>query len=184
VSVPVTLGKHEFEVIAQPWAYAVYKLRAVIEGVQGKAAGVTEADIDNIIAFLGTGIYDALCVLIPDLPKKMPACEFNGFKSIEAWEAGEIDEAALRESATMPQIIEAFEVCLKINGGAKFAKATGLVDPKLLKAAITEWLAEFLLANSPSSQLPSGASASTSSGETPRTPTRNGSGSRSRVSKP
>lgn len=178
-SVTIQLGEVEFRAIGQPHAYLLHHLAEVISAIVAQGSEVTG---DELVRFLGDGAYDALDVFLGgELSKKFPAYEFHGYPSKEAWLAGEYDEQAALRSPTLPQIVGAFETCIELNGGSFLKKLVGLVDPKVMRALITERVAESLSATSLSSPPTSGTSAPTSSGERPPTPIPNGSGSPSHV---
>jgi hypothetical protein len=159
----ITLGTVEFEAIDQPHAYLIHELSGFVDGLLG--SGVDLDDTTGIVRFFGDGMYGILAVFYPDLEKRLPPHEFAGFPSVSAFEAGEYDREYARKTPTFPQIVAAFEAAVEVNGGDYFRKVLGLVDPKLLRATLTEATAGYLSRTSPSSPPTSGASDLTSSGD-------------------
>lgn len=180
MSQTIQLGDVELRVVAQPHAYLLPKLSEVGAHLFGDSG---PTDGGTLIAALGDGVYDALAAFIPDLPKKLPAYEFHGYPSKEAWQNQEYDEEAALKSPTIPQIGVALEVCIEENGGDFLRKLFAVVDPKLLRALISERLIEAMDSMDSASLPPtSGEFTPTSSGESPQTlGTPNGSASPSRV---
>lgn len=159
----ITLGTTEFEAIDQPHAYLIHELSGFVDGLIG--SGVDLDDTQGIVRFVGDGMYGVLAVFYPDLAKRLPAHEFAGFPSASAHAAGEYDREYARKTPTFPQIVAAFEAAVEVNGGDYFRKALGLVDPKLLKAVMTQATAGYLSRTSESSPPTSGESVPTSSGD-------------------
>ena len=157
----VTLGTVEFDVLDQPHAYLLHHLSGVVQQILDSGSGV---DVDSLVGFLGDGVYDVLCVFLPDLRKRLPAHEFAGYPNRAAMDERVYDEEYARRTPTIPQIAHALEQCIEANGGEWFKKLIGLVDPQLARAAVTEMTATYLSKTSANSPLTSGESAPTSSG--------------------
>lgn len=158
----VLLGQAEFEVIDQPHAYLLHELSEVLGRVL-EAGG--SLDGDDLIRSLGDGVYDVLAVFLPDLSKRIPKHEFAGYASVSAQEAGEYDAEFARRTPTIPQIAGALDAAVEVNGREYFAKLFGFVDPKLVRAVVTERMAGSLSMRSASSPRTSGESAPMSSGD-------------------
>ncbi len=139
--VMVKLGEHELAVPEQRIGRLENRGRSLFLSlatvdVQELMAG------DNVgAAVLALGrerAYDLLCIVVPQVSKRMPRWEFAGYASAEAMAAGEYDDDA-DKSPTWPEIINAFETAKRVNhfdfidGIKKLAK--GLyekVDPTLV----------------------------------------------------
>lgn len=113
--------------------------------------------------------YDALCLLMPQLAKRMPVWEFAGYGSAEAMEAGEFDEDKDR-SPTWPQITRAFRTAKAVNEFDMFATIKNIAkelysktDPTMVGKLLNLAMAEGISRLSQSSAAPNGESASTSS---------------------
>lgn len=108
------LGEHRLAVVPQRHA----RLRHLLTG-------------EDLQAVLGAEYskhaYRVLCVLIPTLEKEMPEWEFDGYGSEEAWKEQDYDET-LDKSPTVDQIVEAFEIAIKVSGGNRLGKLLGLVQ--------------------------------------------------------
>lgn len=161
--VEITLGGVTVPVYAQRHAYLTNRLGPTVQAIVKRGENLTESDV---LAFLGEGVYDALVALIPTVGKRIPRWQFRGFASAEAEAADEYDPEA-DESPTVPEIREAFATAIRVNGLDVLKAAGSVVDPKLLRALISERLAESIA--SPSSPPPNGGSELTSS--TPSSPT-------------
>lgn len=158
----VLLGQAEFDVIDQPHAYLLHELSGILGRVLEQGGSL---DGDDLIRFLGDGAYDVLAVFLPDLSKRIPRHEFAGYPSRSAQDAGEYDEEFARRTPSLPQIARALDAAVEVNGREYFAKVFGFVDPKLVRAVITERLAASLSTRSASLPPASGESPLTSSGD-------------------
>ncbi len=159
----ITIGAHEYTVVAQPLAYLEMELGDVFAGLSGVDKPADLADVvtenatstDTPAARQGFGEvagpgYDILKVFIPDL---MPEYEFRGFASEDAFANGVRDRAAARCAPTVPQVVEAFEVIFKVNR-LDVVKHLGKVIPKglvekFLKQAIGDSVSALLLSSLP-----------------------------------
>jgi hypothetical protein len=164
----VTLGEHTLPVYAQRHAYLTNRLARFLGDLQASA----ETETDDVLGLVQERSYELLCVVIPALEKRIPEYEYRGYGSREAMDQGDYDEQA-DKSPTVPEIRNAFEVAIKVNGFDVFVHLKGLIDPKLVRAWLTSKLAEALSETSPSLPSANGASGSTSSGTTPPATTPN-----------
>jgi hypothetical protein len=168
----VTLGEHEVPVVAQPWAKLVNRLGRFIPGLA--ESGNVSADGAGMARFFGENAYEALCILIPRLKKVMPEWEFRGYESQQAFDAGEDPESD--SAPTFPQIGEAFEVAIDVNGQHFFEHIKKLVDPTLLRSLVNSKVAEAISGSLPTSPSTSGGQDSTSSSQSTTTKTSSGDG--------
>lgn len=175
----VQLGDLTFEVIDQPHAYLTHRLSGVATAILDAGGGM---DGDDLVTFLGDGVYDVLAVFLPDLEKRLPRHEFHGYPNKAAMEEGVYDEEYARKTPTITQIVTAFNTGIEVNGGDFFRRVFGFLDPKLVRAVITERLADSLSTTSASSPPESGESVSTSSGVSGQPGTSMTGGSRSLAS--
>lgn len=160
----VTLGEHTIACVAQRHAYLENRLGRFFESLTKiDTDGLTGDDIGNSLALLfGEQTYEALCVFLPALAKRMPKWEFAGYASADAMTAGEYDEDA-DKSPTFPQIVAAFEMAMKVNRFDVFKGLLAKLDPTLVGRMLSVAAAETTLRLSPNSAPPNGASDSTSS---------------------
>lgn len=171
--ITVTLGDHTIPVVAQRHARLTNRLSSFVTALVASDSEITG---DSILAFLGDQVYAALCAFIPAIEEHggLPEWEFKGYASQAAMDEQQYDPAMDR-SPTVPEIVAAFEAAIKVSRFDVFKSVLGLVDPKLLRAVITNQMAE-ALDSTPSARSPSltgGPGPSTSSGMTPRTSTVN-----------
>jgi hypothetical protein len=131
----VTLGEHTYPVYAQRIGY--------LENRLGSTLGqLVEANFDSgsIIGFLGKSGYDVLRVFIPRL---MPEWQFRGYRSESDFEQGNYDAEA-DAGVTLPEVITAFEVVMKVNRFDLFKHVGKLIDPDLLRGLMNATVAERL----------------------------------------
>lgn len=108
--------------------------------------------------------YRVLGVLIPALPDAVPEHEWEGFASREAMDADDYDEAH-DTSPTPAEIIAAFEMAVKVNGGGRLGKIVELVQAGQGLAKLNaEAMAGSTTPGSPGSPGANGESPSTSTG--------------------
>jgi hypothetical protein len=162
----VTLGEHTLPIYAQRHAYLMNRAGRFVDEIVKRVA---DLDTSQILVALQESSYELLCVLIPNLEKRVPEYEFRGFGSREAMDAGDYDEEADR-SPTLPEIRTAFEVASRVNAFDVVKHIWGIFDPSLLRGIVNEQITEAISKTSPSSPSVNGTSASTSSGTTPPTP--------------
>lgn len=160
----VRLGEHDYPVYAQRIGY--------LENRLGSTFGqLVEAQVDSgsIVSFLGGSAYNVLRVFIPRL---MPEWQFRGYRSEADFESGNYDAEA-DAGVTLPEVIDAFEVVMKVNRFDLFKHVGKLVDPDLLRSLMNATVAERLTGGG--SQIESATTTppttSMTSGTTPPTPT-------------
>lgn len=172
----ITLGSVTVQVDAQRHAYLENVLPMKLVNAFQREDGL---DQGTILSLGADGIYDVLCALIPALAPAFPKWQFRGYASMEAFAAGEYDPDVDLTSPTIPDILNAFEVAIRVNGIADVSRYLGKI-PGLRELVAKQ--VEFVLSDESSSS-PSalGASALTSSGTTAPTSTVK-KGSRSRAS--
>lgn len=153
----ITLGEHTVPVYAQRHAYLQNRLGRFIDRLleQGVDGG-------SVLDVAQHSAYELLCVLIPNLDKRLPEWEFKGYGSREAMDAGEYDDKADR-SPTVPEIREAFVVAARVNAFDALKVLGTILDPQLLRGVVTAQVAQAISPTSPTSLSANGASASTSS---------------------
>lgn len=174
----VTLGEHSLPVPDQRIGYLENKARRFFNGL-------TKLDVDPGDLSSGAFIakltreqaYEAMCLMVPKLAKRMPLYEFAGYQSQEAMDAGDYDDEA-DKSPTFPECVHAYEVFVRVNRFDVFKGAVAMVkdlfgkaDPKVIGQVMNLALAEGASKLSPSSPHTNGTSASTSSTTTPPTTT-------------
>lgn len=177
MSQKITLGDHEYKVVAQPIGWLTSALSpASLQELLQEQTGVEG------LAQVPAQAYGVLRVFIPGL---MPLHEFLGYRSQDALEANEYERDADR-SPTGPQIIDAFKVASKANGGDVLRHLKAIVAPEMIQKFVTLQVAKMAegAAEEESSTIPSatsepspnspptsGESVPTSSGATPPTAT-------------
>lgn len=178
--IDIELGDHEYRIIPQRQA----RLYRRLIGPKGVIAGMSNigellGEDSDMSAFLGVAsdkLYEVLLIFIPDL---MPEWEFEGYASESAAEREEYDETG-DHSPTHPQVLNALQTAIQVNGVGWVKKILGFFDPVMVRAALTQWIAGQLQEQqrtrsgigspSPSSPSTNGESASTSSGTSDPTP--------------
>jgi hypothetical protein len=148
---------------AQRHAYLTNRLGKFIDVMASQADGLDS--ISSAVSVMGDSAYDVLCALIPNLSKRVPKWEFAGYGSAEAYEQGEYDENE-DKSPTFPEIVEAFEIAVRVNRFDVFKALGSLVDPKMLKAELSLWISDRLSGSESSPSISAGSEASESSGTT------------------
>ncbi len=152
----ITLGAHEYTVVAQPLGYLEVELGDVFGGL-GRVSGAKDlADVviergedgtttttsaparSGFGEIAGPG-YDILRVFIPDL---MPEHEFRGFASEEAMAAGVRDRGAARLTPTVPQIAGAFETIVRVNRLDVVKHLGKIISPTLLQTFLKQAVGE------------------------------------------
>lgn len=166
-SVEVALGQSTYTVLPQPHPRITRTLPALLIEHQ---AQLNTSDLPGFVASLGDGTHAVLKVFIPEL---MPAWEFAGYPSQAAYEAGEDDPEAHALAPSLPQILAAFDAAFSVNGGQRLTdvlgKGMGSALTPELRALALKGLADLLSARLKKLRMPSGGSASPSSGTTART---------------
>ncbi len=130
----VKLGSQEYTIVPQPHAVLFRKFPQVLAEVRD--GGLTQENITSgpdIINVLGDRIHGVLKIFIPDL---MPFHEFQGFPSQEALDEDRFDEAyAVQHAPTIPEIMEAFDQAINVNGGKRLKDLLGnVLGPDLSRA--------------------------------------------------
>ena len=161
-AVEVVLGEHILPVVPQRHAYLVHRLGKFINGLSSTDQELTG---ENIAGFLGGHTYEALCVLIPALGKRMPEYEFQGYASKAAMDEQHYDPEQ-DKSPTFAEIVAAFDVAARVNRFDLVKHLWGLVDPTRLRRMIAVRMDQEVLKTSPSSPRVNGASPPTPSGTT------------------
>lgn len=126
------LGEHSYPVYPQRIGYLENKL--------GKTLGkLIEGNIasDSLLSFLLGNAYELLRVFIPRL---MPEHEFRGYRTAEDLAAGNYDADA-DASPSNPQIVEAFQLVMRVNRFDIFGSLGKLVDADLLRGLLSAQMA-------------------------------------------
>jgi hypothetical protein len=153
----VQLGDVVVPVYPQRIAYLENRLgRTVREFVE--AGGI---DTSDFAKWLGSRTYSVLAALIPSLPSRMPEHVFRGYPTPEAYAAADYDPEADR-SPTFPEIVDAFDMAVKVNRFDLLGNLKSLVDPTVLRRMMSAELAT-RYTSSRSSTPPPGDSDPTSS---------------------
>lgn len=160
----VVLGEHTYEVFPQRHAYLNHRLGQWFDSLQNVSAGASDVStLHDFLGLIGDRAYDLLKVMIPDL---MPEYEFSGFATQEALDAGDYKEQYDR-SPTYDELFGAFQVCLKVNRLDALKNLGKAVDPRIIRAYLTQAVGTFLSrANSESSSPDATAGPLTTSGLT------------------
>jgi hypothetical protein len=148
----VKLGNHVLPVVPQKHARLRHKLSA--------------ADFQAIMSGnYGHETYRVLGVLIPALHEHVPEWEYEGYASEEAWKAGEYSEEGDNGPLTS-EIVDAFEVALKVSGAGRLGKILDLVQmgQKAIQAQQAQQTSEQLTPTSPDLLGNNGDSTSTPTG--------------------
>jgi hypothetical protein len=168
----------EVAVVPQRHAYLQNRLGRFFDQLAGMAGSLGDSDEDTSIGSVmakvfGDQVYEALCVFLPQLAKRMSKHEFAGYASPEALESLDYDEE-LDNSPTFPQIVDAFQAAVEVNRFDIFKAVLGKLDPTLLTSALNVAAAETTSRLLPSSPSPSdGLGPSTSSTTTDPTSSAN-----------
>lgn len=165
------LGDKSLPVYPQPWRRIVKRLGRVLDALQ--AASTEDGfEAEQFVGSLQGRLYETLVTFLPKLPEFVPEYEFNGYESPVAWTEDRYDEDK-DKSPSLPQIIDAFDLIVEVNGGKRFLALLGRVfDPKMLRAeaslALSEWRerASAGLPNSPTTSTGSLPNASTTTDPT------------------
>lgn len=172
----ISLGKHEeIPVYPQKWAYLLNRTSKTVNKIID-STGTLDLEVSlggTIGGWVGTSSYELLVALIPVIGKRMPEYEFAGYSSKEAYEQGNYVEEE-DNSPTIPEIVEAFTVAIRVNRFDLISILKNIIDPKKLRGPITERLAEAISRGSQSSQQQNGQSPLTPSSTNPQTSQENG----------
>lgn len=157
------LGDEEYLVVAQRHARLRRELGKLFQNL-GDLGDLEIDSANSMLDLVGDKVYDLLAIFIPDL---MPKYEFMGYATSEAMEADRYDEEADR-SPTQPQIREAIERCLDVNGFDWIGKVKDFIGSDFLRAQLRVRLAEWATSTpTTSTSLPN--SPSTNGGSAPTT---------------
>jgi len=163
--VPVLIGEYTYQVVPQ----RIGRLRKRL----GRALGDLETlQGDSITSFAAESMdrtHTILKVFIPDL---MPIWEFSGYRSEAAMEADEEEEGEY--GPTLPDIVHAFEVVMKVNRLDLLGHLRQVISPELIRAYIATKVGDAIAASPTSSSASSASTNGLASGSTitgPRSPT-------------
>lgn len=176
----ISIAGQDIEVLPQPPVYLTRRLKRLQDTLSELGSQDNMGLTDLLFGRLG---YDVLAALIPDLAAKIPLHAWMGYATDEAMDAGDLDETRPPHPPTFPEILAAFQAVKEVNEFDLFERLLGLVDPQMRRELMGDLTTDLILALTPSS--PSnedGSPPSTSSTETPPTPTANCSGSPSHAS--
>jgi hypothetical protein len=134
----VELGEHSYTIYPQRHAYLTHKLGNALADLQDAEALGAEG-IEDFVSVLGTRAYGLLRVFIPAL---MPEYEFRGFATEEAMADDAYDEQYDR-SPTFAQIVEAFQLGLKVNRLDLLKNLGKVVNAELMQAYVTKFMVDF-----------------------------------------
>lgn len=154
----VTLGDVTVPVYPQRHAYLANRIGPAITQAISRGEGLTA---DMFAGQAAEAAYDALSALIPNLAARMPRYQFCGYGSKAAYDEDHYVEED-DKSPSLPEIIDAFKVGIRVNGLDEVAKLGKVLDTRLLKAMLNKAVADTI--TSTSSPSASGASESMSSG--------------------
>lgn len=172
----ISLGKHEeIPVYPQKWAYLLNRTSKTINKIID-SSGTLDLETSlggSVGGWVGTASYDLLVAVIPTVGKRMPEYEFAGYSSQEAYEKRDYVEEE-DNSPTIPEIVNAFSVAVRVNRFDLLSILKNIIDPKKLRGPITERLAGAISKGSQSSQQQNGQSPSTPSSMNPPTSQENG----------
>ena len=175
----VQLGSHSLPVYPQPQNRVIRRLGRVLDAMTGLSASGGQVDVAAFVLGLGDRLYETIETFIPNLPDRMPQYEFMGYPDRESFERGEEPPDQTHETKnrapSFPEILDAFEVVIEVNGGKRFVDFLGsLFDLKILKAEMTMLLSDSLNPPAASTGSPSSPGPSTGShqnGSTTTAPT-------------
>ena len=142
--ITVALGGNEYRVIPQRQARLYRKLfseKGVFD-LESLGELTAEADAASIYELASGRLYEVLHVFIPDL---MPRWEFEGFASEQDAEQDNYMESADR-SPTHPEVLAALQACVTVNGLKWVSKLKDFLDVRLIRATISQRLAQAVTA--------------------------------------
>lgn len=132
MSTTITLGRHELPVVPQ----SLPRLKRDISALAAKIPTLTDdfkdmSDMAEVMALMGDAAtefsYEAVCVLIPLVARRIPAYEWGGYASQAAADLDDHDdEDALDAAPNVVQIREALRVGIEVNGLEFLGKLKGL----------------------------------------------------------
>lgn len=172
----IKLGNHEeIPVYAQRWAYLANRTSKEVMDILSQAEVVgAEGELSfSMVDWAGSSTYGLLNSLVPTVGKRMPEYEWHGYISKEAWDNQEYDPDN-DPSPTIPEIIEAFNVAIRVNRFDLVSVLKNIIDPKELRGPITKRIASAISRGSLNSQQANGESELTNSSQMPPTSGENG----------
>jgi hypothetical protein len=159
----VRIGNYEYVVVPQKVGRIKRKLRAIL-GDLGEEGSLEENT--SFVDVLSSRGYEILKALIPDL---MPKHEFEGYRSEQAMIEDDYAEE-FDHSPTFAEIVNAFEVAMKVSRYDIFKSLGKLISSDLISAVVNQAAADLAIRSLPSSSATSTGTTSTTSGTTPETP--------------
>lgn len=160
---------HVLPLYPQKWAAIVNRIGRLVGGVARRADSFEfdpdDPDPASLVELLGGSTYEALCVFVPNLPERMPEWKFAGYGSEDAYLASDYDERQ-DQSPTFPQLMDAFEAIIEVNGGKRFRQMLGKEGWTRLRKAWSELQEK--------SEPPSGSPSSSSTSDGSEQPTSSG----------
>lgn len=128
----ITLCGRDWTVIPQRQARLTAGLAGIVQAAAASADGLTAA---TMVRFATGRMFEVLCTLIPSLDE-LPEWKFAGFKSEEAFKAGEYDKDADNVSPSVPELLDAFKTAIVVNRLDVVVGA--ILDPKVVRAVKAE----------------------------------------------
>ncbi len=150
----------EASVVIGSYTYAVVPQRI---GRLRKRLGRALGDLENLTGdtladFAGASLERAHAILKVFIPDLMPVYEFCGYRSQEAMDADEDEDGDY--GPTVPDIVNAFEVVMRVNRLDLLGHLRSVVSPELIRAFVSSRVAEAIRATSPTDSSASSASTS------------------------
>lgn len=173
----VQLGSHSLPVYRQPFPRITKRLGRVLDALRGSADPDTgELDTAAFVLGLGDRVYETIETFVPNLPDRMPKYEFMGYPDRESYERGEEPPEQSHETnnraPSFPELLDAFECFIDVNGGKRFLDLLGRVfDQKMLKAEMSLMLSDWRAASTGSPSSPGPSTESPQNGSTTTGPT-------------
>lgn len=175
IKIDMGLGDgEEIPVYPQRHARLTNKLKRLIQGLTVEWAGLSDKDAAEKLStedqykllwkLVEENAYELLDIVLPTYTKRVPKYKFLGYRSQEALDKGDYDEAE-DYSPTLPQIKNAFIVTSKVNDFDTVKVIGKIFDWELVKTLANRELGNWILTQLPSSRVPGdGAEESTTSG--------------------
>lgn len=151
-AVPPDTGLDAPQVVIGTYTYSVVPQRiGRLKKRLGPALGsLQELQGDSLVGFVSDSLERSHAVLKVFIPDLMPLYEFSGYRSEAAMEADEDEEGEF--GPTIPDIINAFEVVMKVNRLDLLGHLRTVISPEIIKALITNQIAESIRSTSSPSQ--------------------------------
>lgn len=164
----ITLGDYSYSVVPQ----RVGRLKRHL----GRAfADIQDLSFNDVASFVDESLERAHRILAVFIPDMMPVWEFCGYGSRSAYEGSDDSDDDGDFGPTVPEIVGAFEVVMRVNRFDLLGHLKALVPEELLRAQMASMVANNLLESGPTSNSPSSSATpgadtpSTTSGTTPPT---------------